>query len=210
MTRVVKCAMLWRTWTMRLTTKASNEARVYLTRRARAALDRLEPVRQAALSAAFLRVGQELLDRAEQVQVVPAWSRRTWPRRHYPQQCYPRTVKYIRQHADIPDMRLVHGVISHSGGGVPLDHAWVELPGGIVFDAVVQAFFTRGSYHRVMSALRLNSYSVAQTERLLATQGHAGPWNARWVPTPAQLHAYYARVRAGPSFRTATPAHWPA
>src|SRR5438128_12206485 len=163
---------------MRLATKASGEARVYLTRRARATLGRLEPGRQAALSAAFLRVGQELLEKGEQVQVAPGWSRRTWPRRHYPQQCYPRTVKYIHQHADIPHMRLVHGVVSHSGGGVPLDHAWVELPGGMVFDAVVQVFFTRHSYHRVMSALRLDSYSVAQTERLLATHGHAGPCNA--------------------------------
>jgi hypothetical protein len=92
-------------------------------------------------------------------------------------------------------MRLVQGVASHAPHFIPLDHAWVELPGEIVFDAVVQAFFTRASYCAVMAAVSLDAYSAAETKRLVAEHDHPGPWNARWVPTAAQLEAYVAAVR---------------
>jgi hypothetical protein len=170
------------------------QAHVYLTRSARTVMSKLNPARQAGLKAAYVRVGHELLEQAEQVAVAPTWTRRTWPRRRYPQQCYPKTLKYVREHADIAGMRLVHGVISHAGHQTPLDHAWVELPGGIVFDGVVQAFFTCDSYSRVMSAVELDSYTPSETEQLLTRHGHPGPWNMRWVPTPTQVRAYYAAI----------------
>jgi hypothetical protein len=69
----------------------------------------------------------------------------------------------------------------------------VELPGNIIFDGVVQAFFTRGSYYAVMSAMPLDTYSAVETTRLLACHGHPGPWSASWIPTPAQLNAYADR-----------------
>jgi hypothetical protein len=171
-----------------------NEARVYLTRGARSAMAKLDPVRRAGLTAAYLRVGQPLLEQADQVAVAATWSRGTWPRRRYPQQCYPKTLKYVREHGDIAGMRLVHGVISHPGQPAPMDHAWVELPGGIVFDGVVQTFFTRDSYSRVMSAVQLDSYTSSETEQLLARYGHPGPWNLRWVPTASHVQAYYAAI----------------
>ena len=94
-------------------------------------------------------------------------------------------------------MRLTHGVVSHSPHLVPFDHAWVELPGDVVFDGVVQTFFTHESYYSVMAAVALDSYSVSETTRLIARHRHPGPWNAKWVPTPVQLKAYVAAVRAG-------------
>jgi hypothetical protein len=156
---------------------------------------KLDPVPQAVLKAAYQRVGHELLEQAERAVVAAAWARRTWPRRRYPQQCYQKTLTYVRAHADIAGMRLVHGVISHSRPLPPLDHAWVELPGDIVFDAVVQAFFTRDSYCRVMSAVALDSYTPCESEQLLSKHGHPGPWTMRWVPTPPQLQAYYAAIQ---------------
>ena len=172
-----------------------DEPQICLTRGARVALAKLQPSRRDALNAAFGRVGRELLLRATHADVPPGWTRRTWPRRRYPQQCYRKTVAYMVQHPEILGMRLVHGVVSHGPGGVPLDHAWVELPGGIVFDGVVQAFFTHASYTRVMAAVELDRYSSADAERLLAEHGHPGPWNARWVPTPSQLQAYHLALR---------------
>ena len=160
-------------------------------------LAKLDPPRRQALWMGFSRVGQQLLESAEQVEVDRDWARRTWPRRRYPQQCYARTLKYVLGHAEIADLRLVHGVVSHAPRFLPLDHAWVELPGGIVFDGVVQAFFTRLSYYAVMSAMPLDTYSSTETRRLLASHGHPGPWRTSWVPTPAQLHTYLAlRPRA--------------
>ena len=93
-------------------------------------------------------------------------------------------------------MRLIHGVVSHAPHPIPFEHAWVELPGEVVFDGVVQAFFTRFSYYTVMAAVALDAYSAAETTRMFAKHAHPGPWNAKWVPTLIQLEAYMAAVRA--------------
>lgn len=182
---------------------ARDGARVYLTRAARGRLAGLDARGGTALLAAFLRVGQDVLEHAVRVQVDPAWARGTWPRRRYPQQCYPRTLKYLLDHPRVTGARLVHGVISHKPSHIPLDHAWVELPGDVVFDGVVQAFFTSASYLAVLSALRLDSYTYHQANGLLAAHGHPGPWNTRWVPTPAQMAAYRAVIGLPSSPRVA-------
>jgi hypothetical protein len=106
-----------------------------------------------------------------------------------------KTAKYVLDHPEIRGLRLIHGVVSHAPHFVPLDHAWVELPGDVVFDGVVQTFFTRSSYYSVMAAAALDAYSAAATRRLVATYGCPGPWNAKWVPTAVQLEAYAAVVR---------------
>ena len=110
-----------------------------------------------------------------------------------------------RDHPEIQRLRLIHGVVSHPPHFVPLDHAWVELPGDIVFDGVVQTFFTRSSYYSVMAAVALDAYSAAATRRLVDTHGRPGPWNAKWVPTARQLEAYAAAVRTRQGVRIAAP-----
>ena len=168
---------------------------VYLTRAARDSLAKLDPTRREALRDGFRRVGRELLSSAEQVRVEAGWARRTWPRRRYPQQCYAKTVKYVVDHPEIIGMRLIHGVVSHAPHLVPFDHAWVELPGDVVFDGVVQRFFTRVSYCSAMAAVALDAYSGPETTCLLAEHGHPGPWNAKWGPTPKQFEAYVTAIR---------------
>jgi len=170
----------------------NDDARVVLVRGARQTLAKLDPDRRAALNEGYLRVGRMLLASADRVQVEADWASRTWPRRPYPQQCYAKTVKYVLEHEEIEGMRLVHGVVSHAPHFVPLDHAWVDLPGDIVFDGVVQAFLTRASYCEAMAAVELDAYSASETRQLVDAHGHPGPWNARWVPTAAQLNAYAA------------------
>jgi hypothetical protein len=173
---------------------ADDNARIYLTREARDSLAKLDPSKRAALRAGFARVGWQLLSSGQRVTVEPGWARGTRPRRRYPQQCYAKTARYVLDHADIRGMRLIHGVVSHPPMFVPLDHAWVELPGDIVFDGVLQTFFTRASYYAIMAAMPVDAYSAADARRLMASQGHPGPWNAKWVPTSAQVHAYAAGV----------------
>jgi len=158
------------------TTEPDEGTRVYLVRSARIGLTKLSPTRRAALMAGFQRVGKELLYSARQVEVEAGWKRRTWPRRRYPQQCYARTTKYMLQHLEIEGARLVHGMIAHAPYFVPMAHAWVELPGEIVFDGVVQAFFSRDSYYAVMGAQPLDTYSGPETQRLADSSGYSGPW----------------------------------
>lgn len=183
----------------------TDHARVYLTRRARETLATLDASRREALTDGFRRVGGELLSAADQVRVEAGWARRTWPGRRYPQQCYPKTVKYVLDHAEIVGLRLIHGVVSHPPHCIPFDHAWVELPGDVVFDGVVQTFFTHGSYYRVMAAVALDAYSGPEASSLVTQHGHPGPWNAKWVPTPIQLEAYAAAVRCGQDASLAAP-----
>jgi hypothetical protein len=178
---------------------------VYLTRGAREGLAKLDPSHREALRDGFDRVGLQLLSSAERVSVEPGWARGTWPRRRYPQQCYAKTVKYVLNHREITGIRLVHGVVSHAPHFAPLDHAWVELPGDIVFDGVVQTFFTRASYYAVMAAVALDAYSTAATRRLVAMHGGPGPWNAKWAPTAEQLDAYAAAIRTRQGAATASP-----
>ena len=172
------------------------DGQVFLVRRARGVLAHLDTRQRAALQDAFGRVGRQLLASAERVTVSPAWARRTWPRRRYPQQCYAKTVKYVLDHPEISGMRLVHGVASHGPRFLPFDHAWVELPGDIIFDGVVQLFFTRRSYYAVMSAMAVDGYSAAETRQLVGAHKHPGPWNASWVPTASQLCSYAASIGA--------------
>jgi hypothetical protein len=184
---------------------ADDNARIYLTREARDSLAKLDPSQRAALRAGFARVGWQLLSSAQRVTVEPGWARGTRPRRRYPQQCYAKTARYVLDHAEIKGMRLIHGVVSHPPLFVPVDHAWVELPGDIVFDGVLQTFFTRASYYAIMAAVPVDAYSAPDTRRLMASQGHPGPWNAKWVPTSAQFDAYAAGVRARRGARAADP-----
>jgi hypothetical protein len=137
--------------TVRQTTTGNKPARVYLARPARQALARLNPDRREALRAGLLRVGC------------------------YPQQCYPRTARYVLDHPEIDGLHLVHGVASHPPHFIPFDHAWVEVPGQVVFDGVVQTFFTQSSYYRVMAAVALDAYSGPAARRLVARMGTRAP-----------------------------------
>ena len=46
-----------------------------------------------------------------------------------------------------------------------------------------------------MAALVVDAYSASETARHLDDHQHAGPWNAKWVPTLFQLEAYRAAVQ---------------
>ena len=81
----------------------------------------------------------------------------------------------------------------------------LSFPGDVVFDGVVQTFFTRSSYYSVMAAVALDAYSGAATRRLVATRNGPGPWNAKWVPTAKQLEAYAVTVRTRQEDRAASP-----
>ena len=56
-------------------------------------------------------------------------------------------------------------------------HAWVELPGGLVFDGVRQRFYDRAGYYRVLRRTAEAIYRPAEAAaRLRATQRY-GPWH---------------------------------
>jgi hypothetical protein len=64
---------------------------------------------------------------------------------------------------------LVHGTVeSEDAPGWRIDHAWVELPGGVVFDGVFQRFYDRASYYAargVRCRLRMDALASPEPDR---------------------------------------------
>lgn len=108
-----------------------------------------------------------------QVTVTLAWSRDTYPRFVYPGECYERAFAYVLDH-DIAGMLLVHGRNTRLND----EHAWVELPGGIVFDGVAQRFFAKDVYEAVMQVKPVAVYAPDDATHLLLTTTSYGPWCA--------------------------------
>lgn len=71
--------------------------------------------------------------------VPPLWLVGVDPQALYPQECYYRAYRYATDltRLSVKGLWLVHGECSLARGC----HAWVELPGGLVFDGVLQQFF---------------------------------------------------------------------
>ena len=115
-------------------------------------------------------------------QVAAALAGATRPGRRYWGDCYRRAAEYVLARARpggpgprVAGLTLVHGT-GRTGTAV-WAHAWVELPGGLVFDGVRQRFYDRAGYYRVLGATAEAVYRPAEAAaRLRATQRY-GPWH---------------------------------
>ena len=106
----------------------------------------------------------------------------TRPGRRYWRDCYRRAADYLLAHAPrdgecppVEGLALVHGVCR--AGPRQWGHAWVELPGGLVFDGVRQQFYGRGGYRRVTQATAEATYTLDDMVKRLRAAGHYGPWH---------------------------------
>jgi hypothetical protein len=111
---------------------------------------------------------------AHQAAVPDAWRKGSKPGKEYPRECYKQAIDFLRwwSYEGLPpsDPTLVHG----RAGGV--EHAWIELPGDVVFDGVLQQFFDRSAFYRFSRALPGNFYSVTEAGQLVLLTGKYGPW----------------------------------
>lgn len=112
-------------------------------------------------------------------EVQPPEQFQTIKRKTFSQQdCYAQAQKYIFSLNAIPTtdcVRLVHG---HYGDMVHMGHAWVELPGNIVFDGVVKRFYDKAGYYKVMDVSKDEEYSPKEAAELMLRYKHWGPWKA--------------------------------
>jgi hypothetical protein len=116
----------------------------------------------------------------------------TRPGRRYWGDCYRRAAEYVL--ARIPPaaggpgpppappappapagLRVVHGTCR--AGPQAWAHAWVELPGGLVFCGVRQAFYDRAGYRRVLGAAAEAVYRPEELVARLRATGRYGPWH---------------------------------
>jgi hypothetical protein len=124
--------------------------------------------------------------------VEDRFSRGTDPGRDYRGHCYEMAFRYLADHSDEPALRLVHGTLHIVG--VPYTHAWIELPGGIVFDPTDQRFYTREDYYRERQATAEAIYTRVEAGQWAMRTKHAGPWHdttlgAHAVGTPQSRRA---------------------
>lgn len=69
---------------------------------------------------------------------------------------------------------VVHGSITLHG--VKIAHAWVELPGDVVFDGTQTQFFDKNDYYKVTGAVKQHEYTFDEARTKMLSQGHFGPW----------------------------------
>jgi hypothetical protein len=147
-------------------------------------------VQEIAESLPVDSIYRRLLEHGEEADVPAIWRKYTWPQFVYSGQCEPQAFKYLERHVSgarirrepvpIEGVVLVHGTMRSPRHRGWLRHAWVELPGDVVFDGVVQRFFTRESFYRVMGAHALIRYSWSEARRLSRTPRRPyGPWHRR-------------------------------
>jgi hypothetical protein len=75
--------------------------------------------------------------------VNPIWRAGVDEQAIYPRECYARALHYALGLRQSEGVFLVHGESVFSLGG----HAWVELPDGLVFDAVFEQFYRHEAYY---------------------------------------------------------------
>jgi hypothetical protein len=97
--------------------------------------------------------------------------------------CYRRACDYVLAHTaergscpPIIGMRLVHGVCGDTSD--LWAHAWVELPGGVVFDGVRQQFYDRDGYRTVLHAMVEATYDAPEMIEQMRESERYGPWHA--------------------------------
>jgi hypothetical protein len=125
-----------------------------------------------------------------EVAVPKEWSVGTRPGKERQGECFRAALSYVFRH-EIPGLVLVHGTIEQPVGRI--EHAWVELPGDIVFDGVAQRFYRRDGYYATMGAIKNHAYTPVQAGKLGGLTSVYGPWtdderSAVELPPPVGNH----------------------
>jgi hypothetical protein len=114
-----------------------------------------------------------------EIDVTEDWRAGTDPSNLRAGQCYEHACRYATNLAlKLPaeeQIWLVHGEY-----GLSVGHAWVELPGGVLFDAVLQRFYRRSDYYEVQFASALYKYSPAAAMIIAANMHGSTPGTTRW------------------------------
>ena len=89
----------------------------------------------------------------------------------------PGGLRYFWEFAGLDDsVRLVHGHADCIGGN-NTGHAWVELPGGVVYDGSFDRFYEAEAYCRIMMATAEVTYTAAEASKASSLYEHFGPWH---------------------------------
>lgn len=86
--------------------------------------------------------------------------------------CYRDAWRYVMHHTDAV---LVHGAAISLGKRI--NHAWVELPDGTVWEPASQAIFPIEKFYQLVDPIVEDRYTSDEAASMLSVGKH-GPWNA--------------------------------
>jgi len=91
---------------------------------------------------------------------------------HNIKDCFRKAFEYAFEH-QVQGIRIVHGTHRNEY----FEHAWVELPDGVLFDGVLQRFYDRERYYSITNAIKIVEYSLKAYSELMSNEGHFGPFH---------------------------------
>jgi hypothetical protein len=107
-----------------------------------------------------------------EVKVSLILSAKTNPDCIFPADCFKKALEYVVDHPRTGCV-LIHGTVMGN-----MAHAWVEFPGGIVFDGVRQRFYDRQAFYEFAHAKKGAEFTSKEAARLSLEKGNYGPWRA--------------------------------
>lgn len=113
----------------------------------------------------------------EEPEVPEDWQVGVDPRRRYWKRCYEKAGQWIINHFE---GEMVFGLI-YTDSGIAAAHAWVHLPGDIVFDGVWQRFVRWEDYQRLLKATVIEAYTHMGYIEMTLETGHYGPFFEEFV-----------------------------
>jgi hypothetical protein len=121
----------------------------------------------------------------QHIEVPEALSRGTTPGRLRRKDCYRQAALYLINHTELPGLRLVHGTLHGIVHGIPINHAWVEVPLGddrvVVFDGVRQRFYDTIPYGNLLGAVPEMTYDMPTLVSQVLEHKHYGPWHPTYT-----------------------------
>jgi hypothetical protein len=121
------------------------------------------------------------LDRlaSAEIAVPRRYSIYTLPDKQFPRECFPQACYYVETHR-IKGMYYVFG--EAVCGGLQ-QHGWVELPGNVVFDGVLQRFYDLAKYYESELARPWYKFTRTAVVWLSAQRPPHWRWDA-WLGLP--------------------------
>ena len=91
--------------------------------------------------------------------------------------CY-ELAAYAIAFGDVPKgSTLVHGVIDGGPGTRgPLGHAWLVLPGGLVWEPILGDVFSQDAWYVWAKAVPVWQYTEGEAQAKMIEHEHYGPW----------------------------------
>jgi hypothetical protein len=114
-------------------------------------------------------------DYLQPVEVAPARKPGSQRYKDRTARCYELAIKYQYRH---PDAVVVHASVQHPGTSMKpgTDHAWCELPEGVVYDPADGQFYDTAAYRTQQQLEHEGRYTQLQAARLVLHTNSWGPW----------------------------------